>query len=56
MNLQKLLLCASAECELFESFAFKQDDNKNKFLLGKAKASLARNFSWALSNKKGTVK
>ncbi len=56
MNYTETLFCASVECELFGSFASKQDDNKNKFLLGKAKALVARNLSGALLLTKGTIK
>ncbi|NOX16391.1 MAG: hypothetical protein GXP61_10310 [Epsilonproteobacteria bacterium] len=56
MKHTEVSLHSLVERELFESFALKQDDNKNKFPLGKAKASVARNLTWALPELKGTVK
>ncbi|NOX15274.1 MAG: hypothetical protein GXP61_04495 [Epsilonproteobacteria bacterium] len=47
---------ASVECELFRNLLPKQDDNKNKFLLGEAKASVARNFNGIYFRKKGIIK
>ncbi|NOX15872.1 MAG: hypothetical protein GXP61_07605 [Epsilonproteobacteria bacterium] len=54
MNLHKLLLRASVERELFRNSLPKQDDNKNKFPLGEAKALVARNLAGALLLPKGT--
>ncbi|NOX16099.1 MAG: hypothetical protein GXP61_08765 [Epsilonproteobacteria bacterium] len=56
MKLQKSLLRASVERELFRNLLPRQNDNKNRFLLGEAKASVARNFAWALPKQKGTIK
>ncbi len=56
MKYYRAIARASVECELFGSFASKQDDNKNKFLLGKAKAIVTRNLGRALLLTKRTVK
>ncbi len=47
---------ASVECEFNLGSAQVKDDNKNKFLLGEAKASVARNLKGALLLLKGTIK
>ncbi len=53
--LKKTPFHALVECELFESKASKQDDNKNRFFLTKGVVSVARNFAWALPKQKGTL-